>query len=91
LVYRYTGMDKEEGAFLACSFWMVAALAALDRLDEATALMDQAVSLSNDLGLMAEQMDPESREMLGNVPQGLSHLALVNSAFAVARAKQRAR
>jgi GH15 family glucan-1,4-alpha-glucosidase len=70
---------------------MVAALGALGRLDEATTLMDQAVSLSNDLGLMAEQMDPGSREMVGNVPQGLSHLALVNAAFAIARAKQRAR
>lgn len=63
---------------------MVAALAALDRLDE-------AVGLSNDLGLTAEQMDPQSREMLGNGPQRLSHLALVNAAFAIARAKQRAR
>jgi len=91
LVYRYTGMDNEEGAFLACSFWMVSALAALDRLDEATDLMEEAVRLSNDLGLMAEQMDPQSREMLGNVPQGLSHLALVNAAFAIARSKQRVR
>lgn len=89
LIYRYTGMDREEGAFLACTFWMVAALAALDRLDEATALMGDAVGLSNDLGLMAEQMDPASGEMLGNVPQGLSHLALVNAAFAVERATLR--
>jgi hypothetical protein len=47
--------------------------------------------LSNDLGLMAEQMEPESRELRGNVPQGLSHLAVVNAAFAIARATQRAR
>jgi GH15 family glucan-1,4-alpha-glucosidase len=51
--------------------------------------MDDATSLCNDLGIMAEQMDPASGEMLGNVPQGLSHLALVNAAFAVDRATQR--
>jgi GH15 family glucan-1,4-alpha-glucosidase len=85
LVYRYTGMDKEEGAFLACTFWMVSALAVLDRVPEAEALMDEAVTLTNDLGLMAEQMDPDTREMLGNVPQGLSHLALVNAACSITR------
>ena len=85
LVYRYTGMDKEEGAFLACTFWMVSALAVLDRRPEAEALMNEAVTLTNDLGLMAEQMDPNTREMLGNVPQGLSHLALVNAACSITR------
>ena len=85
LVYRYTGMDKEEGAFLACTFWMVSALAVLDRRPEAEALMNEAVTLTNDLGLMAEQMDPDTREMLGNVPQGLSHLALVNAACSITR------
>jgi GH15 family glucan-1,4-alpha-glucosidase len=89
LIYRYTGMQCEEGAFLACSFWMVAVLAALDRVDEAIALMDDAVGLSNDLGLMSEQMDPASGEMLGNLPQAFSHLALVNAACAVEQAIHR--
>jgi len=84
-VYRYTGMDAEEGAFLACTFWLVSALASLGQQQAAVDLMDQAVSLTNDLGLLSEQMDPQSGAMLGNVPQGLSHLALINAAFAIAR------
>jgi GH15 family glucan-1,4-alpha-glucosidase len=83
LVYRYTGMADEEGAFLACSFWLVSALAALGRDAEAAEQMSASVALANDLGVLAEQMDPEDRSMLGNVPQALSHLALVNAAHAL--------
>jgi GH15 family glucan-1,4-alpha-glucosidase len=81
LVYRYTGMRNEEGAFLACSFWMVSALVHLGLRDEAETLMDEATVLANDVGLHAEQMSTsEPRNMLGNFPQGLSHLALINAA-----------
>lgn len=80
LLYRYSGMDAEEGCFLACTFWVVDALTELGRLEEACTLMDEAVALTNDVGLLSEMMDPADGSMLGNVPQALSHLALVNSA-----------
>ena len=83
LVYRYTGAETEEGAFVACTFWMVTALAALGRTTEGCELMDQAVHLTNDVGLLSEQIDVATGAMLGNFPQGLSHLALVNAAFAL--------
>ncbi len=87
LVYRYSSMQDEEGAFLACTFWMVNALAQLDRKAEAAALMEEAIQLTNDVGLLSEQMDPGTRQMLGNFPQGLSHLALINAATSLDRCR----
>ncbi len=89
LLYRYSGMEEKEGAFLVCSFWLVEALAMSGRVDEATEVMDGVCDLANDVGLLSEEVDPESRELLGNFPQALSHLGVINAAVALSRAKDR--
>lgn len=82
------GLSAGEGAFLACSFWLVDNYVLQGRLDEAESLFERLVSLGNDVGLFAEEYDPSEKRHLGNFPQAFSHVALINSAFSLARATE---
>jgi GH15 family glucan-1,4-alpha-glucosidase len=87
LLYRYPpgtdGLPGTEGAFLACSFWLVQALARTGRRREALKLFDELIDLGGPLGLYPEQVDPTSHHALGNFPQALSHATLVQAALAL--------
>lgn len=74
------GLPPGEGAFLACSFWLVDNYVLQDRHDEAQALFERLIALRNDVGLLAEEYDPVAKRQLGNFPQAFSHLAMINSA-----------
>jgi GH15 family glucan-1,4-alpha-glucosidase len=75
------GLPGDEGAFLACSFWLADDLAMIGRVAEARALFERLLALRNDLGLLAEEWDPRSRRQVGNFPQAFSHVPLVNTAL----------
>ena len=89
LVYRYRlddGLEGEEATFTACAFWRVGCLAMAGRNDEATALFERLLARGNDLGLFAEEIDAETGEQRGNVPQGFTHMAVINHAVRLAAA-----
>jgi GH15 family glucan-1,4-alpha-glucosidase len=79
------GLPPGEGAFLACSFWLVENYVLLGRHDDAVRLFERLLSLCNDVGLLSEEYDPALKRQIGNFPQGFSHLALLSSAFKLAR------
>jgi GH15 family glucan-1,4-alpha-glucosidase len=74
------GLEPGEGAFKPCSFWLADNLAMMGRTQEARELFERLLAVANDVGLLAEEYDPRARRMLGNFPQALSHIALVNTA-----------
>lgn len=80
------GLPAGEGAFLACSFWLVDAYVLLGRLDDARRMFERLLSLRTDLGLLAEEYDTRARRLVGNFPQAFSHIALVNTAHNLTRA-----
>lgn len=92
LLLRYLpeadGLESREGTFGICGFWAVELLAQQGRTGEAEALFDRLASLANDVGLMAEEYDPESGAALGNVPQAFTHAGLISAALALAQARR---
>jgi GH15 family glucan-1,4-alpha-glucosidase len=90
LVYRYRshdGLEGEEGTFLICTFWLAQALAQAGELDRARRKFEQAIAYANDVGLLSEEVAPETGEMLGNFPQAFSHIGLINAAWAISQAE----
>jgi GH15 family glucan-1,4-alpha-glucosidase len=89
-VYRYRaadGLKGEEGSFLLCTFWLAHALALGGELERAREVFERAAACVNDLGLLAEEVDGATGELLGNFPQAFSHVGLVNAAWAIAEAE----
>jgi GH15 family glucan-1,4-alpha-glucosidase len=92
LVYRYRteggvdGLGGQEGTFLLCTFWLAQALAMGGRADRAREVFERAIGYVNDVGLLAEEIDAATGELLGNFPQAFSHIGLVNAAWAISEA-----
>jgi GH15 family glucan-1,4-alpha-glucosidase len=90
LVMRYTKDIEDwgrEGAFLICSFWLADAYVMLGRIDDATRVFERVLELRNDLGLLSEEYDPDAKRLIGNFPQGFSHIGLINTAFNLVKAR----
>jgi GH15 family glucan-1,4-alpha-glucosidase len=90
LVYRYLsadGLAGDEGTFLLCTFWLAEALARAGQAERAREVFGRAATYVNDVGLLAEEVDPDSGELLGNFPQAFSHIGLINAAWAIQQAE----
>jgi alpha,alpha-trehalase len=94
LVYRYRteggvdGLAGDEGTFLLCTFWLAQALAMAGQVTRAREVFERATAYVNDVGLLAEEADPATGELLGNFPQAFSHIGLVNAAWAIDQAER---
>ncbi len=91
LVYRYLaedGLEGEEGTFLLCTFWLAHAMALADQPERAREVFERAIAFTNDVGLLAEEVDGATGELLGNFPQAFSHIGLVNAAWAISEAER---
>ncbi|MBA2272863.1 MAG: glycoside hydrolase family 15 protein [Actinobacteria bacterium] len=89
LVFRYKshdGLEGEEGTFLLCTFWLAQVQALAGHVDDARSTFEKAIGYANDVGLLAEEVDPSTGELLGNYPQAFSHIGLVNAAWAISQA-----
>jgi GH15 family glucan-1,4-alpha-glucosidase len=92
LVYRYRshdGLEGDEGTFLLCTFWLAQALAEAGDPTRARSVFERAAAFVNDVGLLAEEVDVVSGELLGNFPQAFSHIGLVNAAWAISQSERR--
>jgi GH15 family glucan-1,4-alpha-glucosidase len=91
LVFRYKshdGLEGEEGTFLLCTFWLAQAQALAGQVERARATFESAIQYANDVGLLAEEIDPRTKELLGNFPQAFSHIGLINAAWAISQAEK---
>jgi len=89
LVKRWSGADEEEGTFVICSFWLADCLAQAGELDRARAVFEHVLGHANDVGLLAEEIDPRSGALLGNFPQAFSHVGLITAAWSIDQAARR--
>ncbi len=80
------GLEGDEGAFIACTFWLAECLARQGRQKEASEVFERAIATRNDLDLFSEEFDPKAKESLGNFPQAFSHLSMISAAIALAEA-----
>ena len=93
LVFRYRaeegvdGLAGTEGTFLLCTFWLAEALARAGKVERAREVFERAIAFANDVGLLSEEVDEQSGELLGNFPQAFSHIGLINAAWAISQAE----